>query len=102
LRCATWEGRDGLRVRHFFGTHGKTGNIDMIEIMSTNDVVLLSRVETILEEAGIPGLIADRHTSAVEGSLGFLPRRVLVGADDAARARRLLVEAGLGAELRDG
>jgi hypothetical protein len=40
--------------------------------------------------------------STLEGSLSFLPRRVLVAADAAARARRALAEAGLGAELRDG
>jgi hypothetical protein len=74
----------------------------VIEIMTTNDLVLLSRVEAILSDAGVRGMIADRHTSAVEGSLGFLPRRVLVDADDVARARRLLIEAGLGAELCDG
>jgi hypothetical protein len=74
----------------------------MIEILRTNDLVLLSRVETILSDAGISGLVADRHMSAVEGSLGFLPRRVLVAAEDAARARRLLVEMGLAGELRDG
>jgi hypothetical protein len=42
------------------------------------------------------------HMSAVEGSLPFLPRRVLVAADAAPRARSALVEAGLDAELRDG
>ncbi len=40
--------------------------------------------------------------SAVEGSLGFLPRRILVVEDDAPAARRLLRDAGLAAELRDG
>jgi hypothetical protein len=74
----------------------------VIEILSTNDLVLLSRVEAILGEAGIRGLIADCHMSAVEGSLGFLPRRVLVTHEDAPRARRLLIEVGLAAELRDG
>lgn len=74
----------------------------MIEILRTNDLVLLSRVESILSEAEIHGLIADRHMSAVEGSLGFLPRRVLVAAEDAHRARRLLIEAGLAGELHDG
>ena len=39
--------------------------------------------------------------SAVEGSLGFLPRRILVVEDDMPAARRLLREAGLSAELRD-
>ena len=74
----------------------------MIEILRTNDLVLLSRIESIFAEAGIHGLVADGHTSAVEGSLGFLPRRVLVVTEDAPRARRLLVEAGLAGELRDG
>lgn len=73
----------------------------MIEILSTNDLVLLSRIEAILSGAGLAVLIADRHMSAVEGSLGFLPRRVLVAAEDVAQARRLLTEAGLAAELRD-
>ena len=39
--------------------------------------------------------------AAVEGSLGFLPRRILVDAEQEGRARRLIVEAGLGKELRD-
>jgi hypothetical protein len=38
--------------------------------------------------------------SAVEGSLGFLPRRIMIEAAQAARARRLLQEAGLAGELR--
>jgi hypothetical protein len=74
----------------------------VIELLRTNDIVLLSRIESILNDAGIAGMIADRHMSAVEGSLGFLPRRVLVASEDAPRARRLLTEAGLAAELRDG
>jgi hypothetical protein len=74
----------------------------VIEILSTNDIVLLSLVETILSDAGICALIADQHMSAVEGSLGFLPRRVLVPAAAATRARWLLIQAGLAAELNDG
>jgi hypothetical protein len=73
----------------------------MIEILTTNDLVLLSRIESILDAGGIRGMIADRHMSAVEGSLGFLPRRVLVVEEDVPRARRLLIEAGLAKELRD-
>jgi len=36
----------------------------------------------------------------LEGSLGVLPRRVLVAEEYELRARRLLEEAGLGHELR--
>ena len=69
--------------------------------MRTNDLVLISFIESLLVGAGFDYFVADRHMSAVEGSLGFLPRRILVDADDKARARQLLVDAGLGGELRD-
>jgi hypothetical protein len=39
--------------------------------------------------------------SALEGSTGFLPRRVLVDESQFPTARRLLAEAGLEHELRD-
>jgi hypothetical protein len=71
------------------------------ELVRTNDIVLISLIETLLAEAGVRYFVADRHMSAMEGSLGFLPRRILVDSAETARARRLLVEAGLGAELRD-
>ena len=70
--------------------------------MRTNDLVLISFIESLLSGAGIDYFVADRHMSAVEGSLGFLPRRILVLAEDRDAARRLLREAGLAAELRDG
>ena len=73
----------------------------MIELFRTNDAVLLSLVEAILDGAGIGVFVADRHVSAVEGSIGAFPRRVLVPAARAAEARRVLVEAGIGAELAD-
>jgi hypothetical protein len=74
----------------------------LIEILRTNDLVLISLTEAILFEIGIDVFVADQHMSAMEGSLGFLPRRVLVAADDEVRARRALSEAGLAEELRDG
>ncbi len=71
----------------------------MIELLRTNDLVLISAVEALLSEQGIGVFVADQFASAIEGSLGFLPRRLLVQADDAAPARRLLREAGLSQEL---
>ena len=49
----------------------------------------------------LPALVADAHMGALEGSIGAFQRRVLIPEDWAPRARRLLTEAGLGAELRD-
>ena len=72
----------------------------MVEILRINDPVLLSFVEALLSDAGIACLVADRNMSVLEGSLGVLPRRLLVAADDAEEARRLLADAGIGDELR--
>jgi hypothetical protein len=74
----------------------------LVEILRTNDLVLISAIESLLRAAGVGFFIADQHMAAVEGSLGFLPRRILVGERDEARARQLLTEAGLAAELRHG
>ena len=73
----------------------------MVEILRTNDLVLITVVEAILKAEGIAFFVADQHMAAAEGSLGFLPRRILVDARAAGRARRLIAEAGLGKELRD-
>ncbi len=71
----------------------------MDELLRTNDVVLISFVEALLRDAGIEHLVVDQNMSVVEGSLGVLPRRVLVAAEQVAAARRLLEEAGVGAEI---
>ena len=73
----------------------------MIELVRTNDLVVISLIETLLDEAGVGFFVADKNMSSAEGSLGFLQRRVLVDSDDEPRARRLLSDAGLAGELRD-
>lgn len=73
----------------------------MRELIRTNDVVLVSAVGALLDGADIHHLVLDSNMSVVEGSLGVLPRRILVHDDDAKAARSLLTEAGLGHELRD-
>ncbi|MEX0696221.1 MAG: DUF2007 domain-containing protein [Dongiaceae bacterium] len=71
----------------------------MEELLRTNDLVLISFAESLLREAGIETWIADQNMSIVEGSLGILPRRLMVPADRIEAARKLLDEAGIGAEL---
>jgi hypothetical protein len=73
----------------------------VIEIMRTNDPVALSFAESLMKDAGIFAMIADQGMSILEGSLGILQRRLLVDSDRVDEARRLLIDAGLGAELRD-
>lgn len=72
----------------------------MEELIRTNDLVLISFVEALMRDAGIVTLVADQAVSAVDGSIGIFPRRILVDSDDAAQARRILTDAGLAAELR--
>lgn len=71
----------------------------MIELLRTNDLVLLSLVQSLFDEHHIDHFVADQHMSALEGSVGFLPRRVLVPETQVARARATLCEAGLEREL---
>ena len=72
----------------------------MKELVRTNDMVLVSAVVALLDGAGLHHLVFDQNMSVLEGSLGVLPRRVLVAEDDVAAARRLLADAGLARELR--
>lgn len=58
----------------------------MEEIFRTNDLVKLSFVRHLLDEAGIQHFIADEHMAAMEGSIGAFPRRVLVHEDLKTRA----------------
>jgi hypothetical protein len=72
----------------------------MREIVRTNDAVLITAIEALLQSADIPHVVFDQNMSVLEGSIGMLPRRVMVADDQVAAARRLLTEAGLGHELR--
>jgi hypothetical protein len=72
----------------------------MRELVRTNDAVLISAIEALLRAARINHFVVDQNMSVLEGSIGIFPRRILVDADEAAAARRLLVEAGYGNELR--
>jgi Putative prokaryotic signal transducing protein len=72
----------------------------LLELVRTNDPVLVSAIEALLNGAAIPHLVLDRNMSVLEGSIGILPRRILVRESHAVAARRLLTDAGLGHELR--
>ena len=73
----------------------------MKELLRTNDPVLLSYVSALLEEADIGHMVADLNMSVLEGSIGALPRRVLVETDRITRARTVLTEAGIGHVIAD-
>lgn len=66
----------------------------MKELLRTNDPVRLSWVQALLRDAGIESLVLDQHTSLVEGSIGAIPRRLMVAERDHGRAREILAATG--------
>jgi hypothetical protein len=72
----------------------------MIELVRTNDAVIISFVESLMRDAGIACFVADQNMSILEGSIGLLQKRVMVDADQADAARRILRDAGIANEIR--
>ena len=66
----------------------------MRTLLTSNNLVRLSFLHALLRDAGIDSLLLDTHVSAVEGSIGAIPRRLVVLAEDESQARRVLTEAG--------
>lgn len=74
----------------------------MKTLVNTNDPVLVGYVGTLLDEAGITHFILDANMSIMEGSVGIIPRRVMVADDEIGAARNCLHQAGLAKEIADG
>ena len=72
----------------------------MRELVRTNNIVLISAIEALLNGADIGHMVVDQNISVLEGSIGAFQRRLLVDVDQFAAARKLLADAGYGNELR--
>lgn len=72
----------------------------MKELLRTNDMVFISFLETRLREAGIEPILLDLHTSIIEGSIGALPRRLMIADEEYEQARA--VQRAAEAEVREG
>ena len=72
----------------------------MKELVRANNPALISFVESLLKELDIHYFVADQAISGAEGSIGMFPKRVLVSEEHFAKARDLLIDAGLEDELR--
>ncbi|HUC71598.1 MAG TPA: DUF2007 domain-containing protein [Stellaceae bacterium] len=66
----------------------------MKELLRTNNPVRLSWLQALLTDSGIESVVLDHHTSLVEGSIGAIPRRLMVADRDLIRARALLAQTG--------
>jgi hypothetical protein len=62
----------------------------MKELLRTNDPTIIAYATALLEGEGIDCFAMDVHMSVLEGSIGILPRRLMVRADDHARAARVM------------
>ncbi len=62
----------------------------MKELLRTTDPLLIVRVADLLEAEGIAAFPLDQHMSVLEGSLGILPRRLMVADHDLFMARAIL------------
>ena len=67
----------------------------MKELLSTNDITKFIYAETILNSNDIVSFALDENISVLEGSIGILPRRLMVLASDFERASELLEDFGL-------
>jgi hypothetical protein len=73
--------------------------VSLRPVLLTTDPILLGFARAVLADAGIAAEVADQFTSAIEGSLGIFPRRLMVPETSWHRARRALIEADLAHEL---
>ena len=67
----------------------------MKELFSTNDITKFIYAETILNSNNIVSFALDENISVLEGSIGILPRRLMVLANDYEQALELLEDFGL-------
>ena len=67
----------------------------MKELFSTNDITKFVYAETILNSNDIVSFTLDENISVLEGSIGILPRRLMVLESDYVQALELLKDFGL-------
>ncbi|WP_424942416.1 DUF2007 domain-containing protein [Aliiroseovarius crassostreae] len=62
----------------------------MKELIRTTDPTMIPFITALLEGEGISLFVMDVHMSALEGSIGILPRRFMVRDQDLFRAQAIL------------
>jgi len=64
-------------------------------LLRTNDPTVIAFASALLEGEGIEAFQMDMHMSVLEGSLGVLPRRLMVRQADHFRASAILRDNGI-------
>lgn len=67
----------------------------MKELIRTNDPTIIAFVSALLQGEEIDCFPMDVHMSVLEGSIGVLPRRIMVADRDLFRARAVLRDNGV-------
>lgn len=67
----------------------------MEELLRTTDPTLVPFARALLQAEGIDSFVFDVNMSILEGSLGVLPRRLMVRRTDLYRARAILRANGI-------
>lgn len=67
----------------------------MHELLRTTDPTIIAFASALLEGEDIDVFALDVHMSILEGSIGILPRRLMVREGDLARARIVLADNGI-------
>jgi hypothetical protein len=67
----------------------------MIQLIRSNDPVLMSFAVSVLRDAGIEHTLADANISVIDGSIGAVQSRILVAEHRYDEAVRLLSDAGV-------
>ena len=71
----------------------------MIAVLKTVNPATLNFAQAVLKEADIPFFVMDQNVSIIDGSIGIIPRRLMVVDEDAPDARQAMIDAGLGDEI---
>ena len=71
----------------------------MIASLKTVNPATLNFAQAVLKEAGIPFFLMDQNVSIIDGSIGIIPRRLMVVEDDVDDARQAFIDAGLSDEI---
>ena len=62
----------------------------MKELLRSNDLVMLSWMKSVLDEANIEVFVMDEQMSVLEGSAAAIPRRVMVSEENHAEAIKVM------------
>ena len=72
----------------------------MLELLRTNDPTIIAFAQALLHVEHIECFAMDVHMSALEGSIGVLPRRLMVRREDHFQAQAVLKDNGIEVSTR--